>query len=124
MGTRGKRGSVERPKEEHFGGESERIHAAPFEDAPSPEEVLSEKARCAKSARRPLQTAFLVASTPVNRGDEPRLRVFAVIARGAAEVLTALRDALGAERDFEPAGKLSNWTAKALGLEPGEIRQV
>lgn len=78
-----------------------------------------------RSAKRtPPRQTFLVAATLAAGDGPPRLRVYAAVVRGPAEALAAVRAVLGPDASVELTGKLSNRTAKALGLEPGEVRLV
>lgn len=74
--------------------------------------------------RRPARKTFLVAATIQKRGARTELHVYASVARTPAEALSAVRETLESDVTVELTGKLSGSMAKALGLKPGEVRQI
>lgn len=78
-----------------------------------------------KAAKRlPPRKTFLVAVTLPEGSEEAGLHVYAVLMRGPAEALLAVRNQFGEGVQIELTGKLSGRISKTLGLRPDEIRRI
>ena len=104
----------------------ESVQAAPFpslaadHSGPGP----APKRSPPKSKRLPPRKTFLIAATFPEGVEQAGLHVYAVVKRGPAEALSAVRDHLGDLVKVEMTGKLSGRMSKILGLKPDEIRQI
>lgn len=116
-----RKGAKQRPASKRGG---KKPAAKPAKSVKPAEGAASPKPRRSTKQRKPPRQTFLVAATIAAGDGPPRLRVYAVVVRGPAEALDAVRAEIGPDIPLELTGKLSNRMSKALGLKADEVRPV